>query len=54
MLLHAGGGQIWKHLRVVIINILLFAVMDALNCCSWCGRVEWKIKVMRRRVAVLE
>ena len=33
--------------------MLSFAVIDALNSCSWCGRMEGgKLKVMRRRIAV--
>ena len=36
-----GGEQIW---RVIIIYILSFSVMDALNSCSWCGRVAGETK----------
>ena len=31
-------------MRVVIIYILYFAVMDALNSCNWCGRVKGEVK----------
>ena len=39
-----GVGQIWNQLRVVLIYIVSFAVMDALNSCDWCGRVEGEVK----------
>ena len=47
-----GGGQIWNQSWIVIIYILSFTVMNALNSCSWCGRVDGEVKIMKRRVAV--